>query len=118
MTPTRLKQVANADKTDFNYYAKTILQQMQYPNQIVFYTWGAKGFTLAATEEKNEPVLFFQVSGRKFKGVVMIIYDWADYYRIEFVKNGEVTHKVDEVYFDELQNTIDEYIEKIKQYKF
>ena len=42
MTPTRLKRVADADKTDFNYYAKTILQQMQYPNIVVFYTWGAK----------------------------------------------------------------------------
>jgi hypothetical protein len=38
---------------------------------------------------------------------------------VEFVSTHHNLKKVvDEVYFDELQNTIDEYVEKIDEYAF
>lgn len=99
---------------------KTILQQIQYPNRIIFFTWGATKFTMAESDnESHEPCLMFKVNGRKFKGYVHIFYDWADYYRVEFVSTHRNLKKVvDEVYFDELQSVIDEYVEKCEDYAF
>lgn len=98
----------------------TILQQIKYPNFFVFGSWGAKGFTAAqSNNEAKEPCLKFKVNGRKFKGYVHIFYNWCDWYRVEFVSTHNNLKKVvDEVYFDELQNTIDEYVEKIDEYAF
>lgn len=99
---------------------KTILQQIQYPNRTIFFTWGATKFTACQSDnDRNEPCLAFKVNGMKFKGYVYIFYDWADYYRVEFVSTHRNLKKVvDEVYFDELQNVIDEYVEKIDEYVF
>lgn len=99
---------------------QTILQQIKYPNRIVYLTWGAKGFTAAqSNDESKEPCLRFKVNGRKFKGYVHIFYNWSDWYRVEFVSTHNNLKKVvDEVYFDELQNVIDEYVEKVKEYVF
>lgn len=98
----------------------TILQQIQYPNRVVFFSWGAKGFTAAqGNNDAKEPCLRFKVKGMKFKGYVHIFYNWRDWYRVEFVSTHNNLKKVvDEVYFDELQNTIDEYVEKIDAYAF
>ena len=101
-------------------YVNTILQQIQYPNRVIFYTWGAKEFTAAQSNDENkQPCLRFKVNGMKFKGYVHIFYDWSDWYRVEFVSTHRNLKKVvDEVYFDELQNTIDEYVEKIADYAY
>ena len=98
----------------------TILQQIQYPNKVIFFSWGAKGFTMGqSNDEFKEPCLMFKVKGMKFKGYVHIFYNWADYYRVEFVS----THKnlknvVDMVFCDNLQEVIDEYVEKVAEYEF
>ena len=101
-------------------YVNTMLQQIQYPNKVIFFTWGAKGFTAAqSNDEHKQPCLMFKVKGMKFKGYVHIFYDWADYYRVEFVSTHKNLKKVvNEVYFDELQSVIDEYVEKIPEYEF
>lgn len=98
----------------------TIFQQIKYPNLVIFFTWGAKGFTMGqSNDERKEPCLMFKVNGRKFKGYVHIFYDWADYYRVEFVSTHKNLKKVvNEVYFDELQSVIDEYVEKCEDYAF
>ena len=98
----------------------TIFEQIKYPNKFVFGSWGAKGFTMAqSNDERKEPCLMFKVNGRKFKGYVHIFYDWADYYRVEFVSTHRNLKKVvNEVYFDELQSVIDEYVEKCEDYAF
>ena len=98
----------------------TILKQIQYPNRIIFFTWGATKFTMGqSNDESKEPCLMFKVRGMKFKGYVHIFYNWADYYRVEFVSTHRNLKKVvDEVYFDNLQSTIDEYVEKIDEYEF
>ena len=55
----------------------------------------------------------------KFKGYVHILYNWADYYEIEFIStHGNIKHEIREVYFDQLQEVIDNYVEKIKEYAY
>ena len=115
-TPTNVTRI----KKENEGIVKTMLQQIQYPNRIIFFTWGATKFTMAESDnESHEPCLMFKVNGRKFKGYVHIFYDWADWYRVEFVSTHKNLKKVvDEVYFDELQSVIDEYVEKCKDYAF
>lgn len=99
---------------------RTIFEQIKYPNTIVFWTWGATKFTMAeSNDDRHEPCLMFKVNGRKFKGYVHIFYNWSDWYRVEFVSTHRNLKKVvDEVYFDELQSVIDEYVEKCEDYAF
>lgn len=115
-TPTKVTRI----KKENEEIVKTMLQQIQYPNRIIFFTWGATKFTMAESDnESHEPCLMFKVNGRKFKGYVHIFYDWADWYRVEFVSTHKNLKKVvDEVYFDELQSVIDEYVEKSEDYAF
>lgn len=98
----------------------TIFEQIKYPNKVIFGSWGAKGFTMAQSlDEYKEPCLLFKVNGMKFKGYVHIFYNWADYYRVEFVSTHKNLKKVvDMVFADNLQSVIDEYVEKIKEYVF
>lgn len=117
-TPTKIKPFAEKDKKYFREIATTIINQMKYPNFWVFGSWGAHNFIVGASDNgKNEPALKFKVNGMKFKGYVHIFYDWMDYYRIEFVStHGNLKKVIDEVYFDELQEKIDDFVERVKEY--
>lgn len=120
MTKTEITAVEKKNVADFQYYAQTMHKQMQYPNKMIFFSWGAHNFQLAQTkEEYPKPCLRFKVNGMKFKGYVHILYNWADYYEIEFIStHGNIKHEVREVYFDQLQEVIDNYTEKIEEYAF
>lgn len=100
------------------FIANEIFRQMKCPNFWVFGSWGGSLFTFGINEE-NEPYLRFKVNGAKFKGLVFVVYDFSDTYKIAFVdKKQKVTHEVSEVYADQLQEVIDNYVEKIPEYKF
>ena len=60
----------------------------------------------------------FKVQGFKFKGIVEVVYDegW-DLFNVRFIKGGKVIDTVEEVYFDTLVETIDNYVEKTSDYK-
>lgn len=110
----QLQKIANENE----YYTQTILQQIQYPYIDVFWSWGGHKFQQAQTIEKYpKPTLIFQVSGMKFVGEVRIYYNWLDYYEIEFIKDNKVVQRYDEIYCDMLQNTIDEFVEKLPHYE-
>ena len=115
--PTPITTYCSASNVD---YVKTMLSQIKYPNIVVFFTWGGTNFTaVQSNDDKTEPCLRFKVNGMKFKGYVHIFYNWADYYRVEFVSTHNNLKKVvDEVYFDSLQSVIDEYVEKIDEYVY
>lgn len=99
--------------------ADTIRQQIKYPNKYVFFSWGAHNFQFAVTDDNNYPTLRFKVNGMKFKGYVHIIYNPMDYYEIEFVStHGNLKKRVEMCYFDQLQEIIDNYVEKIPEYEF
>lgn len=99
--------------------ANIILQQIKYPNKVVYFTWGATQFSYGINVH-NSPFLRFKVNGMKFKGYVWIFYNRGmDWYDIEFIStHGNLKHRIEEVYFDELQEKIDNYVEKIDSYTF
>ena len=71
-------------------------------------SWGTN--TLVA----GESFLQFKVEGLKFKGTVRVVYEPVpDVYRVEFYKprTMEPCHKIEMVYFDELNEKIDLYVE-------
>jgi hypothetical protein len=113
-TPITACSISNMD------YVRTMLAQIKYPNITIFFTWGGEKFTAAqSNDEKKEPCLRFKVNGMKFKGYVHIFYNWADYYRIEFVStHRNLKNVADMVFADNLQSVIDEYVEKIDEYAF
>ena len=120
MEMTKIKAIEKKDLEYFRNIGKTIMKQIKYPNFWVFGSWGAHNYQIGASDNgKNEPVLIFKVNGMKFKGYVRIFYDWMDYYRIEFVStHNNLKNVIDEVYFDELQEKIDNFVEKVKEYAY
>lgn len=99
--------------------ADTIRQQIKYPNVYKYFSWGAHNFQFAVTDDNNYPALRFKVNGMKFKGYVHIIYNPMDYYEVEFVStHGNLKKRVEMCYFDQLQEIIDNYVEKIPEYEF
>lgn len=113
------RKILTPDKRD-NGYVKdvclTIMQQMKWPNINVYFSWGAHDFKYGVTEDK-EPILTFKVDGHHYKGRVYIILDFSDTYRIEFPDTDKI-ESLSDVYCDELQEKIDERIEKIESYQF
>lgn len=119
MEKTEFKERLSQIETEFSCgVCKDIIKQIQYPNKVIFYSWGVSRFTYGMSQD-GKPILRFKVNGRKFKGYVHVIYNLLDYYEIEFVStHGNLKKKIDELYFDELQETIDGYVERINEYQF
>lgn len=62
--------------------------------------------------------LQFKVNGFKHKGLVRILYnEGADLFDIElFDSDMNVIESLDGIYFDQLVDTIDEHVERVKNY--
>ena len=104
------------NKAEAKYIAQTIVQQMQCPNMMIYFSWGATNFGYGRNTD-SEPFVKFHVNGMKFQGYVYIVYDFSDTYKIAFVDhNGNTKHEVEMVYADQLQKVIDDYVEKIDEY--
>lgn len=56
--------------------------------------------------------LMFKVSGRLFKGYVLIAYNEMDYYEVYLRDDSGIRLVHPEVYFDQLGDIIDEAIER------
>lgn len=85
--------------------AKTIKEQLFAINRTIVWSWGANSWTVV------ENGLAFKVQGFKFKGVVKITLTPFDTYKVEFIKAKKVVEEYPDVYFDELINIIDAYVE-------
>jgi hypothetical protein len=97
--------------------AHTILSQLTAgrENTIKVISWGARNYV----GDKN--FLMFTVSGRLHKGQVKVIYvEGLDLYTVEFYKTRaiEPCKVIEMVYFDELTEKIDEFVEKQSNYSF
>ena len=117
---TELKRDYNREDNRYSQeIANIILQQIKYPNKMIYLTWGATQITYGMNIHKA-PFLSFKVNGMKFKGYVWIFYNRGmDWYDIEFIStHGNLKHRIEEVYCDELQEKIDNYVEKLVSYKF
>ena len=118
-TELKKKEFSFEDNRYSKEIANIIMQQIKYPNKVVYFTWGATQFSYGINVH-NKPFLRFKVNGMKFKGYVWIFYNRGmDWYDIEFIStHGNLKHRIEEVYFDELQEKIDNYVEKIDSYTF
>jgi len=83
-----------------------------YPSEVL--SWGFNQFKIL----QGDTGIIFHVQGYKFNGWVKIVYDeGADLFNIFYIDNKGVTQKIQKgIYFDELVNTIDEEVEKTKNY--
>lgn len=62
--------------------------------------------------------LRFKVQGFKFRGVVEVVYnEGSDLFDVSFIKAGKVVKTIDDVFFDMLVETIDNYVEKTSDYE-
>lgn len=76
-------------------------------------SWGARNYT-----QYENQVLFFNVSARRHKGIVVITLAWDDTYTVRFISTQwNEKHKVENVYFDQLVEVIDKHIEYVPMYK-
>jgi len=92
--------------------AKEILNQLRVLGGYKVMSWGAHNFT---AYQNNS--LLFKVNGRHFKGVVKITLNSMDLYDIEFYKKvGVITKTIEGIYFDDMVDVIDRYVEYIPEY--
>ena len=119
--------------------AKTIQKQLTYgyDRNIKVMSWGAHNWAAGEDKCSNLGFLRFNVQGHHFKGLVKISLAFNDTYTVEFTKIGgvkdkemsellgrtkftqtaEVVETWTDVYFDELTERIDTYVEYIEDYK-
>ena len=120
--------------------AQTILNQLTYGqvNKVRTMSWGMNTLQFGIDKKENLGFLRFKVQGYKFKGIVKISLSFDDTYKVEFIKmkrkkneelselfgrtkydtTAEVEHTMEMVYFDELNERIDNYVEKQDDYIF
>ena len=102
--------------------AETIMLQLRMPSIIKYFSWGAHNFGYCCVKNESQDqnvnaALRFKVNGMKFKGYVVVILNFLDYYDVEFVSTRKnLKHKVNDVDAFSLQEVIDEYVEKIDAY--
>lgn len=62
--------------------------------------------------------LSFKVQGFKFRGVVEVLYnEGQDLFDIYFIKRNKVVESINGVYFDQLVEVIDDYVENTTNYQ-
>ncbi len=103
--------------------AETILRQIHcgvdaYGNsgRKMMMCWGAHRVYGSADEsEGGRGFLSMMVNGYLFTGEVKINLAWNDTYTVEFIEpNGNCITVLHNIYFDELANVIDRYVENEK----
>ncbi len=106
--------------------AKTIQQQIKYPNAMKFFSWGGHAWTVlpAGKTDNGENYtlggLAFRVNGMKLKqGRVEVQLMGDDTYKVSFFNRlSRMIKTQSNVYFDELQELIDNVVEKIPEYEY
>ena len=94
--------------------ANEIRAQLIALGMIKVMSWGTHAWT------GGKDYLAFKVNGHHFKGIVKITLTPMDVYRIEFMKAlpaHEITKTMENVYFDEMVDMIDQHVEYVPEYK-
>ncbi len=88
-------------------------------NKTIRMSWGYQKPTVL---KKDNVItgLMFNVNGNHHKGWVLITLSWNDTYTLRFFSNqfNENKEKINDVYCDELQEKVDNSIEKIVDYNY
>ena len=89
------------------------MQQLRYGyGKVKLMSWGARNFT--NFENKG---LLFRVSGFKHKGYVLITLAFDDTYTVHLLNmKCDVVKTMEMVYCDELNDIIDDFVEKVNEY--
>ena len=99
------------DKDYVLQVAETIKDQLVALTPMdVICSWGVEWFV--AVEYEGMPALRFNVSGRLFKGNVIIAYNESDFYGVFLQDYSGVKCVADEVFFDGLGDVIDKAVEQ------
>lgn len=104
-----------------NGVANTIYKQLHCPNTTIAWSWGiTKPMSCYAVTEDGfkYPSLLFHVNGNKFKGDVLVQLNGSDYYDVDFIKKDKVVERKSDIDCFQLQEVIDNFVEKIAEYKF
>jgi hypothetical protein len=109
MTTKLLRMCDGLGEREFN--TKETLQLLQH-YQFRFWSWGANGFT-----NLSDKGLLFKVQGHHHKGYVLITLGYDDTYKVFIISTqGNIKDTYEGIYFDMLFETIDNRIERIKEY--
>lgn len=92
-----------------------ILDQLKGLGSIKMMSWGSHSF-IGHQENNREGWLKFKVNGHHFQGWVKILLRANDTYTIQFIKDGKIEKELDDVYFDQMVDIIDEKVEYIDDY--
>ena len=109
-------------KEELQQVAATIQKQLRSPQIFKFWSWGATRFSCgvvcnkAKADEKNIALRFW-TNGMKHKGYVVVMLNSLDYYDVEFIsRQGNLKKRVEDVDCFQLQEVIDDFVEKISAY--
>lgn len=92
------------------------LQLLSSYNRNIWFSWGVPTSSVKKVGNKG---LIFRVNGHHYKGLILITLSWMDMYDVHLINNdGDVTEKMEGIFFDQLQEVIDNRIEKISDYKY
>lgn len=81
---------------------------------MIVWSWG---FHQPVALPNNEG-LQFKVQGFKFKGIVQIVYnEGRDLFDVRFIKASKVVATVNDVFFDQLIDVVDNFVEKTDDYE-
>jgi hypothetical protein len=88
------------------------MQVLYKTNPLVYFSWG-----VSAKYNYENKALILKVNAHHHKGYVVITLDWNDTYIVNIIKtSGRIVATYDNVFFDELQEIIDNKIERIEEY--
>lgn len=107
------KKLVGLGEREFN--PMETLQLLTQYNTMIWFSWGVPTSSIKILGNKG---LLFRVNGHHYKGLLLITLSWMDTYTVHKVKsNGEVIDLHQGIYFDQLQEIIDNWIERIPEYK-
>ena len=111
MTIKLKAEIKKLVKRDFNPN-ETVAVLMHPSTLMTFGSWGVPKFT-----NFDDKALVFKVNGRLHKGYVCVTLNWDDTYIVTLLStHGNIVKTLENVYFDDLVERIDEVVEKIPEY--
>jgi hypothetical protein len=99
-------------------HVDTLWQQIVFDKPMIVMSWGVSQKAVDKIDSNKCCGVFrMKVSGHHHKGFVYIVLNFLDLYDVYYTKkDGTIVDKHENVYFDHLQEMIDNRIERIDKY--
>ena len=83
-------------------------------NLNVWFSWGVSKIV-----NVDNQGLLMKVRGHHHKGYVFVTLGWEDLYQVHLIStHGNIKETLEGIFFDQLQEVIDDKIERVKSYSF